>query len=570
MNAFQNYWSPMNAFRGGIDAMDQIDESVARDQERKRQLAKLQGLSDFGQGDALAGYEGVQGAVRPDYLKQLYQTNPEAALQVEQSIASPFAMERDITKAGKIEEAKRRADADVGKNMMAAYFKARREAGMEPQQASSTPAAYSEGGGQPGPGAAPNYAGMSGDESSFEFGPQGFKFGVKSLSDVERATKTHDMRMKDEDLALKKESQVLDKARFNATLTKDEQSMLDGLQTQGIAADKELRELEKAKASGDLPPAAFLQQANSLLQRKKEINAQKEVILRGQQQTRDIADMPASAYRAPESKQARPVTPTITGKSEAPAAQPAPPTQPVRPTKPAAASPEVGAGLPYKMQQEVKQQNAKEKISIANKAIEDAHAAALKSESLNESVGRMSGLVNAGVGSTAMGALPWGMGEAIMSIGHDNKRVQSLNAQLIEMYKTEGQTKAFDTLPELKIVASRIPSLDKSEDQNREDMAGVANLMDARRASGDFLEQWAHTHGGTLDGAREVLRGWIQHSPLYKVQSNNGRVSMEQNPHYIPLDTWTRLRQQFSDRDIVKMRDSNELQIIGGRVFVDR
>lgn len=560
----------MNAFRGGIDAMDQIDESVARDQARKRQLAKLQGLSDFGQGDALAGYEGVQGAVRPDYLKQLYQTNPEAALQVEQSIASPFAMERDITKAGKIEEAKRRADAEVGKNMMAAYFKARQEAGQGSVPASATPAAYSEGGGQPGPGAAPNSAGMSGDEASFEFGPQGFKFGVKSLSDVERATKTHDMRMKDEDLALKKESQILDKARFNATLTKDEQSMLDGLQTQGIAADKELRELEKAKASGDLPPAAFLQQANSLLQRKKEINAQKEVILRGQQQTRDIADMPASAYRAPESKQARPVTPTITGKSEAPAAQPAPPTQPVRPTKPAAASPEVGAGLPYKMQQEVKQQNAKEKISIANKAIEDAHAAALKSESLNESVGRMSGLVNAGVGSTAMGALPWGMGEAIMSIGHDNKRVQSLNAQLIEMYKTEGQTKAFDTLPELKIVASRIPSLDKSEDQNREDMAGVANLMDARRASGDFLEQWAHTHGGTLDGAREVLRGWMQHSPLYKVQPNNGRVSMEQNPHYIPLDTWTRLRQQFSDRDIVKMRDSNKLQIIGGRVFVDR
>ncbi len=230
----------------------------------------------------------------------------------------------------------------------------------------------------------------------------------------------------------------------------------------------------------------------------------------------------------------------------------------------------VGQGLPPKQRIEAQAKNTQEKLSIANKAIEDAHAGAMKAESLNDAMTRMTGLVNKGVGSTAMGALPWGIGESIMAIGHDNKRVQSLNAQLIEMYKTEGQTKAFDTLPELKIVASRIPSLDKSEDQNREDMAGVANLMDARRASGDFLEQWAKSHGGTLDGSREVLRGWMQHSPLLQVKTNNGRVSIEQNPHYIPLETWTRLRQQFSDRDIVKMRDSNKLQIIGGKVFVDK
>ena len=226
--------------------------------------------------------------------------------------------------------------------------------------------------------------------------------------------------------------------------------------------------------------------------------------------------------------------------------------------------------LNYIMEQENLQKAQQEKVSIANKAIEEAHAAALKSESLNDAVNRMTGLVDKGVGSTFMGALPWGMGDALMSIGHDNKRVQSLRDQLIDMYKTEGQTKAFDTLPELKIVAARIPDLGKSEDQNREDMAGVANLMDARRASGDFLEKWAKSHDRTLDGAREVLRGWMQHSPSYQAIKKDGRVSIEQNPHYIPLDTWARLRQQFSDRDIVHMRDSNKLQIIGGKVFVDK
>jgi hypothetical protein len=571
MNAFSNYYSPMNAFFGGFQMGDQMDQAAIREAERVRALKERDALAQMGQGNQFAGFEGVEGATRPDYLKQLYRDNPEAAWKVEQAAAQPFAVDRDISKQGKIERAKREADAEVGTNMMNAYFKARGGGQPDVQEASAIPASMTEGeAGQTG-GAmpAPNLSRLSGDEPSFEMTPQGFKFGVKSASELDNAVKMHDMKLKDselalkkEDLSLKKEDQILNKARFNEELGKNEQDHLNKLHQQSLSITQQMRELEKANNTGEMKPQVFLQQMNELMQQKKDIHAQKDVILRGQKQSSDIAGMTTDQYRNPSSTEPQAVKPKTSG------ALTKPKPQPPMTAREATPSPQVGSGLPYKMQVENNQKADQEKRKIATDAIESAHSEAAKAATHASAIDRMMGLLSKeDIGNRFVGNLPWG--EQVLNMtSQNNDDLSRLRNQMIDLYKKEGETKSFDTLPELKIVASMIPDVTASPDTNRRNMVDVRNLFEARTAAPQFLEQWAQQHGGTIDGARQEFRSWMQHNPKYHAKDVHGRVQIQENAGFVPLPVWSRLRQRFSEADIMKKRDSGGLQIIGDKVFL--
>lgn len=573
MNAFSNYYSPMNAFFGGFEMGDKMDQAAIREAERVRALKEREALAQMGQGNHFAGFEGVEGATRPDYLKQLYQDNPEAAWKVEQAVSQPFAVDRDIYKQGKIERAKREADAEVGTNMMNAYFKARGGGQAEPREASAIPASMTEGGPAPTGGSmpAPNLSRLSGDEPSFEMTPQGFKFGVKSASELDNAVKTHDMQLKDselalkkEDLSLKKEDQILNKARFNEELGKNEQDHLNKLHQQSISITQQMRELEKANNTGEMKPQVFLQQMNELMQQKKDVHAQKDVILRGQKQSGEIAGMTTDQYRNPSSTAPQAVMPKTSGVLTKPKPQPAPAASPKVPSP----APQGGTGLPYKMDMENKQKANLEKQKIATDAIESAHGEAAKAATHASAIDRMMGLVSKeDIGNRFVGNLPWG--EQVLNMtSQNNDDLSRLRNQLIDIYKKEGETKSFDTLPELKIIASMIPDVTASPDTNRRNMVDLRNLFEARQVAPQFLEQWRDQHGGTIDGARQELRSWMQHNPKYEAKDMHGRVKIEENAGHIPLPVWSRLRQRFSEGDIVKKRDSGGLQIIGEKVFL--
>ena len=589
MNRFLQYYSPMNAFHQGYALGDAFNETQAQEAARQRAIDERQALSDFGQGDQLAGYEGVPGAVRPAWLKQLYQTNPTAALQVEQQVAAPFELDRQATKAVELEQAKLAASVNAWKPLMPDDPSG--QAG--PPQATGQPVnAFAAPLGPPSSVGLVSEGGLTAPNGAALTNPSGAGSYTdtlmgKGLGSAHRTKKTLKFSLKHGPIVEYEQIPEFEaeKARVDAA-QKGRQVELEGQRTADILNNSRMAEVQRAhqrvydlgqamsalrasSEAGTRNPTAVLAELDDLMAQRKDAIAYRDSLLKG----KDVP-APASADLTPEEKAQAAAVRAGQGRTRPGAVSPPSPSNP----NPVAAPP-VGAGLPYKqaveVQQEklkggiaVQQQAQKEKMSIANKSIEDAHSAALKAEGLQDSVNRMLGLVDKGMGSTVMGAMPWGIGESIMAMGHDNKRLQSLNAQLVDLYKNEGQTKAFDTLPELKIVASRIPSLDKGEDQNREDMVSVVNLMDARRASGDFLEQWAHGHGGTLDGARGVLRGWMQHNPLYQTAVKNGETSISKNQHYIPLDIWTRLRQRFSEKDLLKKRDSGGIQIIGDKIFL--
>lgn len=562
MNAFQNYFNPMSSFQQGADFINQADEAAWRNQERKRMLAQRQALSDFGQGGYLTGFEGVQGAERAPDLQALYRENPEAAMQIEQTRSIPFAEHRKQQNTLDLQRDK----IKQGWGGLAEFLKAQglmqgapgnafsQQWAPHPITGMGTDQGMAPGGGVLAPPPRPSSAvgGMGSGDPIDRL--SGMKYSVKTNAEGMPMAEVDYESPFSRELRTREDAQKARQLELNASKTGED-----------LEAGREAR-IQTARENVN----KYAQEISAL-----ELKAHDGVNVRGQlefyrnklsKEESRLQRLEGGGTSAPSSAQLTPEEKAMA--AQAKAKKPSASGQPM--AAPSTGLAGVGQGLPPKQRIEAQAKNTQEKLSIANKTIEDAHSEAMKAQQLDEPVKRMLGIVDKGIGSTFAGALPFGIGETLLTIGHDYKRLKSLNSQMMDMYKKEGETKSYDTLPELKIVAARIPDVDKGEDQNREDMVGMINLLDARKASGDFLESWAKVHGGTIDGARAVLRGWMQHSPLLQVKTNNGRVSIEQNPHYIPLETWTRLRQQFSDRDIVKMRDSNKLQIIGGKVFVDK
>jgi hypothetical protein len=480
-----------------------------------------------------------------------------------------------VKKAGELERAKRQADADIGMNMMNAYFK-NRGGGPPATEAGTIPASSTESNAfATGGGAMPSYnlAGLSGDEPSFEMTPQGFKFGVKSASPLDSAIKVADVnlrqadqKLKGKEYDLKVEDQIVNKAKAADQFDTSHFNKINEVHKQEYDLKKQIDALKKDKAEGNISPQDYLASSNSILADLKALGAQKQALLAGRSTAQDTLGMARDEYRNPSSTEQQAIVPK-TGASLTKPAPITPDEQGVsRGTMPLAKGPAIGAGLPYKKQVEAQQKKLEGDITQTRNILDASHAAAMASQQSKPATDRiMELLTKNNIGSRALKLRGGETAATIFSGNYDE--LNKWRNSLILQEKSEGESQLYNTLPELKIHSASLPSIDNDENTNRRAIVPVKNLMEARMVAPQFLETWAKQHGGTLDGARQEFRSWMQHNPMYQTHEKNGEVGIHENTHFIPLDIWTRLRQRFSEKDILKKRDSGGIQVLNGRVF---
>ena len=74
-----NYFDPWASVIRGQQAEQNIATAAQEGQARRDFLAAREALAMVGQGENLTGYEDMPGAVRPEYVRRLYATNPDLA-----------------------------------------------------------------------------------------------------------------------------------------------------------------------------------------------------------------------------------------------------------------------------------------------------------------------------------------------------------------------------------------------------------------------------------------------------------------------------------------------------------
>jgi hypothetical protein len=122
-----NYFSSMYSPTIGVMRGQQVEQGMSQAELEGIALRDLQAhrraTAKMGSGNYFAGFEGMPGAERPDYLKDLYaEGDPEAALKMEQMLATPHVLRRGIGIAGDTEEAKKSADYRALKNAFGSFF----------------------------------------------------------------------------------------------------------------------------------------------------------------------------------------------------------------------------------------------------------------------------------------------------------------------------------------------------------------------------------------------------------------------------------------------------------------
>ena len=205
------YPFPMNAVRGGqqVEAgfAQAEQEGEAFHQMMRDKLALRKASAGMGKSNYFTGYEGVPGAERPEYLKQLYaEGDPDSAIKLEQLQSEPFKIQRSIQTAGAIEAAKKAADAEYMKELFDHFMGPGGGAGI----ASAMNGPGGGGGGGEAPASGPegipsvNAFPLSGREKEFKIGPQGPQFGIKDMSQVDMANKRNEMDTRTGTLGLAK------------------------------------------------------------------------------------------------------------------------------------------------------------------------------------------------------------------------------------------------------------------------------------------------------------------------------------------------------------------------------
>lgn len=566
-----NVW---NSFTQGMGLADNFRRMQDDERQRRRMVEQDQAMQLLAQQPYIPGYEGVKGAEMVPWLADTFRSNPELAMKLGHEIAAPYAMQRDIEKAKGIEQGKtdihlnmvmdaaKRLGLMRGSNPGSNIF----QVGYNPQQApfpggDLSPLAPIE------PQAPESLDDLSGASTRIKLDKNGPEFSFDSMSPLEMAAKRGHLRVEqgnlkvnEGNLKLAQEEQPDRRAKTTADLVR---SQTQNEQDAMLAMNNIHSEMYKIHADDTIDPRtkeALLSEIRPLYQQ-----AQKRML----DITKGLGKLSTNVedYGAPRRDTPDPNLQASMEGTGSTTAQPqvAAPTAPRRPSG-AAGNPEIGAGLPYKRKMEVQQKATEQKVELSTKSIGEAHAAADKFNSHMPSINRLFDLVSKKELGNRLAQIPGGETAARLW-SQDNDELQKLRNELIDTQKQEGQSQLMNTLPELAIQSDALPSVTNGPDVNRRSMVNLRNLADARLAAPGFLENWAQQHGGTIDGARQVFREWMQNNPLYKAEEVNGRVTVNEHDGYIPIDAWTRLKQRFSTQEIVKKREAGNIQVINGRVF---
>ena len=238
----------------------------------------------------------------------------------------------------------------------------------------------------------------------------------------------------------------------------------------------------------------------------------------------------------------------------APSLMPSPrATTPVTQAEPAAPP---QSALPGKMQQQADQKQLEEKRTLAGKEIVNAREHAQKLQQFKPQIKEIYDLVTRrSMGNPVVGNLPFG--PTALSINRQNAQLKNLNEALTNMFAVPGQSQMMNTIIERQMQAAALPGLAVDPEQNKINAAVLRSNVEHLQQFPTFLERWQQTHGGTLDGATEAWIDYTEHNPAYLYASNkNGRVTVHENSHVVPLTRWLALRQ------------SGRIRSINGRTFI--
>ena len=160
INQFPSPWDAVQAGQAIAAGNTRLEREGFENARSRSELAALRKASTgMGSGNFFSGYEGVPGAERPQYLKEMYANgDPDQAMKMEQMLAEPHKIQRSIQTAGAMEAQKREAQLASQKQMFD-YFSEK-----APQDAGASTAGYS--GGEQAGGS--SNAGLSGMKRTFK------------------------------------------------------------------------------------------------------------------------------------------------------------------------------------------------------------------------------------------------------------------------------------------------------------------------------------------------------------------------------------------------------------------
>lgn len=574
MNYLSNEFDPLRAMQGGMDLYRGMEGSYDRQRGRmqlederdewqtQRDLAKKKrnALAQMGQQPNFVGMEDDAQAVRPQWLTDVYAAgDPEFAMKAETMAATPRALDRAATQAGKLEREKLGAKVEAWKGMMPGAFQqpqATRNAlappmalGLQTDQGMLPPG----GGVMQNPGDVGHLGravqgggleGLSGDTTKYEFDLEhGPKMKYEPMSPLDAEIKRRESTQKGREVELKGEDLVEKK-------DENSRSEMRNAHTRVRELTKEKTELEKDRATGNISPQDYKVQKQALDEELASAKAHRESLLKSKGPAAD--GTPKDQLSTADKEKL--------AQAQAAQAKPRAPKPAQQPT-----APEIGAGLPYKMQQEMQSKVMQRGLEKSQDTILDAHATAEKHVKHYQTGKELMNLLATEDVGSPWAKVPGGnMAATIMSDKAD--RLDKWRNEMIDTMKQEGQSQLMNTLPELAIVSAELPSIENRPDLNREAISKVMSKYEAYMAAPKFLEEWAHNHGGSLDGARQVFRDWMKYSPKYTIEKQGGKSNVYEND-IIPLDAWSKLSREMPAQEIMRRLQSGKLQVINGRVY---
>lgn len=524
-------FSPTSAVIRGQLAEQGLSQAELEGRALRDQLATRKAAAAMGSSNYFTGFDGVEGATRPEYLKELYASgDPEAAMKMEAMLAVPFTTARTIDTVGKTEEAKKSADMKVYLNAMRSWM-GDDPAGFKLAGGDGGESVPAGGGGIPVgeapsiPGMAkptslapiPNLSRLSGDERSLKMGPQGPEFSVKSLSPFEKQIKIGEDQVRRVTAGIagaKEQRETIQAAHDNVRKVSDE-----------------IQSVQKAMQNRDVEWGEGQRQIQELSRNLQEFSKQRDALVSGgtPAESAPTSYPISSSVGAPISRSPTPgPTPQFTNKEQG----------------------------------TLDVQNRNEKITASNKEIVNARLGTEKVMKYKRQVQDLFDLVTKqDIGHPTLEGIP-GAGN-VLSLNRANAQVKKLNEAIINMFAEPGQSQMMNTIVERQMQGAVVPSIFTDPQLNKINAAVLRSNVEHLQNFPTFLEKWQKAHANTLDGAADAWVDYTDHNPLYTYSRNaRGQVKVMENPHVLPIDKWQKLRatggvRSIGDKTFMRMDDGS-------------
>lgn len=488
-----NYFSPT----AGIQRGQQVEQSLAQAQlegmSLRERLALKKAAGAMGSQNYFAGYEGVPGAERPDYLKEAWAgSDPTEAAKLEAMVAEPFKIQRGIQTAGLTEAAKKEADSNA---MVKTIERIRAQIPLSKRNAINNRLTLSgeSSVGAPTETQADDGGDFSGTSETLTIDPiKGLVWNQRNMSEAERQDYLSKIGGRREEAALGKKKFTQDdiqNAHANLLRTREQYQA-------ALAAE--------AQHKGD--PALTQALKGQLMQQQQGLDA----LARG---TAQAPLNPTSAMSAP---------PVV--------------AEPIR---------RKGELTDLDLAEVNKEQlsgQIKDARKLVQSAIVDSETARRTTPLLRE----LHDLVMTNEkGYPSLEGI-WGVSN-VLALSPSNARIKNLSDAIMSSLVKDGQSGLNNTIVEKLMSGAQVPGLFSEPQLNRIKSSVLMSAGELYQKAPGFLEAWAKTHGGTLDGAQEMWNDYAEHNQRYTWDKDaRGTVTGHRRDRIMEPKEWVSLRNSDS------------------------